>query len=201
MPYRTTPKMAARKDARRQALLDAATRLFGQYGYHATTVPMIVATAKSSTGSFYMHFRNKEAVFEAALEALGARIADVIDRAKAAERDPVEQIRGAVISLFSFLARRPREARLLIVESSGLSPRLEQVRRDLLARHAGAVRHTLESHPERFPGSEPAVAARCLVGAVFESLCSWLEAGARKRPPAGQLARSVAEYNVRALRG
>ena len=43
MAYRKTPATEARKDARRKTILDAATRLFGANGYHATTVPMIVA--------------------------------------------------------------------------------------------------------------------------------------------------------------
>jgi len=34
---------------------------------------MIVAASDSSVGSFYAHFRNKEDVFAAVLEVLGAR--------------------------------------------------------------------------------------------------------------------------------
>ena len=63
MVYRKTKATEERKEARRRLILDSATRLFGKHGYHATTVPMIVAEAESSTGSFYMYFRNKEDVF------------------------------------------------------------------------------------------------------------------------------------------
>ena len=62
MVYRTTPKMAQRKEAHRTKLLETAIRLFGKHGYHATTVPMIVKASGSSTGSFYFYFRNKEDV-------------------------------------------------------------------------------------------------------------------------------------------
>lgn len=200
MVYRKTPATAARKDARRKMLLDAATRLFGLYGYHAATVPMIVAEAGSSVGSFYAHFRNKEDVFAAVLEALGQKVTDLMDEVRVSQSDPLLGISSAVESLFMFLAENPQEARILIVESSGLSPRLEQVRRDILKRHAGLVRQALESAPESTAVADPAIASRCLVGAVFEALYSWLEESPADRLSAVDVARAVADYNICALR-
>src|SRR5579864_5493064 len=119
--YRTTPKMALRKQAHRANLLKTAVALFGKHGYHATTVPMIVKASGSSTGSFYFYFRNKEDVFSAALENFGERIAAALNAAIAlAGENPLRQMRAAVEGLVLFLADNPDEARILIVESSGL---------------------------------------------------------------------------------
>jgi TetR/AcrR family fatty acid metabolism transcriptional regulator len=201
MVYRRTLAAAARKDARRKLLLDAATSLFGSLGYHAATVPMIVAEAKSSVGSFYAHFRNKEDIFAATLETLGEKVSELMRQAKISQPDPLLGICRAVESVFLYLAQNPREARILIVESSGLSPRLEQVRRNLLGQHVGHVYQTLAANPADFSVVNPAIASRCLVGAVFESLCSWLEQNPIERPPVAEVARAVADYNSRAIRG
>jgi len=200
MAYRKTRATEARKDARRKTILDAATRLFGACGYHSTTVPMIVAESDSSVGSFYAHFRNKEDVFAAVLEALGQKVTEVMDQARASQPDALLGIRCAVESLFLFMADNPGDARILIVESSGLSPRLERVRRAILRQHAEQVCQTLESSPGASSVSAPVIAARCLVGAVFESLCSWLEESPNDRQSAVEVARAVADYNFRAIR-
>ncbi len=199
MAYRKTLATEARKLARRRILLDAACALFGRHGYHATTVPMIVAEADSSVGSFYAHFRNKEDVFAAVLEELGARVAKAMHQAELSRSDPKEGLPSAVESLFLFLAENPAVARILIVESSGLSPRLEQVRRSLLRHHVDSVCHKLEARPDVFLVMSPPVAARCLVGAVFEALSGWLEQSSEIRPSAIEVARAVVDYNCRAV--
>jgi len=199
MVYRKTAATEARKDARRRLLLDAATRLFGDHGYHGATVPMIVAAADSSVGSFYMHFRNKEDIFAAVLESLGERISEILTELRQSQPDAALRIRQAVESLFLFLADNPREARILIVESSGLSGRLERIRRAILNYQAEQTRNTLLSAPDVFAVGDPLIAARCLVGAVYEALCTWLEQPADQRLPVDEVARYVADYNTRAV--
>jgi hypothetical protein len=58
MVYRGTSAPEAPQDVQHRLILDAATRLFGSYGYYAATMAMIVTDANSSVGSFYAHFRN-----------------------------------------------------------------------------------------------------------------------------------------------
>ncbi len=199
MAYRTTPKMAERKDARRRLILAAATRLFGRQGYHATTVPMIVAEAGTSTGNFYFYFRNKEDVFAAALSNLGERISSAINAAVADAPSPLLQMKAAIEGFVLFLAQNPEEARILIVESSGLGSQLEQVRRSIIASHNRGVEKALRLIAPHLPPLEPAIAARCWTGAVYEAVYSWLELPKGKRPSAKALAETVARFNLRGI--
>lgn len=199
MAYRKTRSIELRKDPRRRTLLEAATRLFSSCGYHAATVPMIVAEANSSVGSFYTCFRNKEDVFETILGTLGENIAVVIREARDSRSDPLLQMQSALEAGFLYLAQNPQEARILIVESSGLSHRLEQVRRAILWQQANDCCKALFASPEVFSTVNPAIAARCLVGAVLEALCCWLEEGPNDPISATEFARAVVDFNSRAL--
>jgi len=188
--------MEQRKRDKRRLLLATAVRLFGRHGYAATTVPMIVAEARVSTGCFYSYFKNKEDVFAAALMDLGERLSKEINAAVTRHTEPVAQMRAAVECLFLFLAENVSEARILVVETSGLGGRLEQIRLGILEDHAAAVERTMRAHALC---PQPEVAARCWVGAVFHAAWWWLLRDPAGRLPASEMARSVADYNLRAI--
>jgi AcrR family transcriptional regulator len=199
MAYRTTPRIAEQKEARRQLFVETAVRLFGMHGYAATTVPMIVKEAGSSTGGFYFYFRNKEDIFAAAMERLGERISAAVSEAIAGQKNPILQMRAAVEGLFLFLAANPTEARILLVESAGLSERLEGIRRELLAIHTRGVENALKALAQVLPAMSPPVVARCWVGAVYQAASWWLEQAPRSRPSAEAVAREVAGFNLRGI--
>ena len=199
MVYRKTEATEERKQARRRAILGTATALFGNHGYHATTVPMIVAQAEVSTGSFYMYFCNKEDVFNAALEELGRAVNRVLDELKQSEPDSLKRIGQGSEALFLFLAKNPEKARILLVESSGLSPRLEKTRRSIIRHQVEELRQMLVSVPSRFAVQNAEIAARCIAGATFEAVYTWLEEDKKSRLPAAEVARAVARFNTQAV--
>lgn len=51
----------------REAILQASMKLFSEKGYHLTNTKQIAALAGVSTGSFYLYFKDKKAVFIEAL--------------------------------------------------------------------------------------------------------------------------------------
>ena len=189
--------MAQRKEAHRAHLLEVAVRLFGKRGYHATTVPMIVKASGGSTGSFYFYFRNKEDVFAAALEKFGERIAAALNGAIAnAGENPLQRMRAAVERLVLFMAENPDEARILIVESSGLGARLQKIRRGVVDSHSRSVEMALS---QLRPALDAELIAHCWVGSVYESVFHWLEQPAGRRPSAETVAAAVAEFNLRGI--
>ena len=161
---------------------------------------MIVTESEVSTGSFYMYFRNKEDVFNAALEDLGDLIARVLDKLKEAQPDPLKRIAQGAEALFLFLAKNPRQARILLVESSGLSPRLDKTRRSIINRQVQELTQMLESLPSLFAVENTVIAARCIAGATFEAAYSWLEEDPKIRLPAADVARAVARFNTQAVK-
>ena len=200
MAYRTTPKMAKRKQAHRAKLLQATIGLFGKQGYHATTVPMIVRESGSSTGAFYFYFRNKEDVFGRVLEFIGEQIADALNKAMArASKDTISQMRVAIEAFILYLTAHPDHARILIVESSGLTAGLAKVRRSIIASHCRSVEQALASLSRSLPKLDPKVVASSWVGAVHESVYQWLESPPEKRISAEALASEISRFNLRGI--
>lgn len=56
---------ARRRENRREALLDAATVVFGRKGYHGALVSEIVEEAGVGQGTFYRYYPGKPEIFEA----------------------------------------------------------------------------------------------------------------------------------------
>lgn len=200
MAYRTTPKVAKRKEAHRAKLLQIAIRLFGKLGYHAATVPRIVRESGSSTGAFYFYFHNKDDIFACALEAIGQQIAAVLNKAMAsAPGDTISQMKVAVETFILYLSEHPDEARILIVESSGLSTTLAKIRRSIIASHCRSVEQALTHISSSIPKLDPKVVASCWVGAVLESVHQWLESPMENRISAEALAREISRFNLRGI--
>lgn len=200
MAYRTTPKVAKRKEAHRAKLLQIAIGLFGKLGYHATTVPTIVRESRSSTGAFYFYFHNKDDIFACALEAIGQQIAAVLNKAMAsAPGDTISQMKVAVETFILYLSEHPDEARILIVESSGLSTTLAKIRRSIIASHCRSVEQALTHIASSIPKLDPKVVASCWVGAVLESVYQWLESPMENRISAEALAREISRFNLRGI--
>src|SRR4029450_4134783 len=70
---------------RRDALLQAATRVFGKYGFDCATMEQIAREADVAKGTTYLYYRSKQSIYDAALSRglaeLDDRTREEIDRA------------------------------------------------------------------------------------------------------------------------
>jgi hypothetical protein len=124
----------------------------------------------------------------------------VLDEVKQSQPDPLKRIAQGAESLFLFFAQNPERARILLVESSGLSPRLDKTRRSITRRQIEELRQMFESAPSLFTVEDTLIAARCVAGATFEAIYSWLEEDPKTRMPVAEVARAVARFNTQAVR-
>lgn len=163
----------ARIERRRRRIADAALALFAERGYSVTSVDEIVTRARVSKSAFYEFFESKEHCVRdlLALEG-GALIHDVLADAATGHNHP-ERLRLGITRFVVSCFERSHVARLLIVESVGLSPGVEAVRHDLQAQFADAVaeevRHAM-SHDAFYADKDPVVFGRAVVGAVSDAV-------------------------------
>lgn len=80
--------------AKRDDILATATRLFGEYGYHAVGVDRIRDEAGVSKMTLYHHFPGKEALVEAVLAQRHERFMASLRAAVAAGTTPRERLRA-----------------------------------------------------------------------------------------------------------
>jgi AcrR family transcriptional regulator len=62
-PFSDNPRVGARGQRTQQRILDAALRVFGEWGYHQCSIDTITKVAGCSRVSFYQYFSSKEDVF------------------------------------------------------------------------------------------------------------------------------------------
>ncbi|MEJ2886920.1 helix-turn-helix domain-containing protein [Actinomycetospora aeridis] len=104
-----TGRRAETKARTREALLEAARRVFAERGYGPASVEEIARTAGVSVGSVYVHFASKEALFTALVEAQTS--ADVTAMSAVVHDDPQETF-AALDRLVSDVADSREEALL-----------------------------------------------------------------------------------------
>jgi AcrR family transcriptional regulator len=163
----------ARVEKRRRRIVESALALFASRGYTVTSVDDVVTRARVSKSAFYEFFESKEHCFREVLATeVGSLMHEVLSDA-AKGHDHHERLRLGITRFVRECFGRPDVARLLIVESVGLSAGVEAVRRDLQSQFADAVaeevRHAMP-HDAFYANQDPVVFGRAVVGAVSDAV-------------------------------
>jgi AcrR family transcriptional regulator len=116
-------------DATRERILEAASRLFRQHGIAGVGLAKIMAEAGLTVGTFYTHFKSKEALLrEALLRSLDAKHEELEQALHGADLEMV---------VHAYLSREHRDA-------SGTGCPIAALASEV-ARHPRATRHTFAS--------------------------------------------------------
>jgi len=117
-------------DATRERILEAASRLFRQHGIAAVGLAKIMAEAGLTVGTFYTHFKSKEALLrEALLRSLDARHEELEQVLYGADLETVVR---------AYLSPEHRDAAATGCPIAALASEV--------ARHPRATRQTFASH-------------------------------------------------------
>ena len=157
--------------------MDAALALFAGHGYHVTTVEEIVAGARMSKSAFYEFFESKEECFRELLAQEGGALIHAVIGAAAGGEDHRDRMRRGITAFVNSCFEQSALARLMLVESVGLSPSVEEVRHQLQGRFAHMVaeevRLALVDDPF-YAKHDPQVFGRAVVGAVNGAVSYYL---------------------------
>jgi AcrR family transcriptional regulator len=120
----------------REKVLAAGLELFGERGYHTTSIADIGERAGISKSVLYHYFGSKAGLYEAIAETQGRELLERV--AETVPSDPeAPRLRAGVDAFLAFLAERPATWRLLVRDPPA-DP-------DLIAVHARIVREREEA--------------------------------------------------------
>lgn len=111
------------KAERRQAIIDAAARLFADIGYADCEIGRVAAELGIAKGTLYLYFSSKEELFYACVDTGMQQMQAAVQQAATQVDDPLERISRAVRAYLEFFERRPEQVELLIQERANFKHR------------------------------------------------------------------------------
>jgi AcrR family transcriptional regulator len=109
-------KNVTRGEATRAQLLAIGTKLFAERGYEGTSIEAVLQEAGVSRGSLYHHFAGKEALFEAVLEDVEAKVGAQTVEAALEATSPADALRAACLAWIR-IAGEPVVRRILLIDA------------------------------------------------------------------------------------
>ncbi len=188
--------LAERQEERREAMLAAGLDLFGTKGYAATTVEEVCRRAYVSSRNFYEEFDNRLAL----LVAVGERIVAGAFASWTAigATGPEASLRGRVGALVHTLLDDPRVARVAFIETVGIDPAHEALRREMLGVFPAWLQAFMQVHFDNLrvsPQRQRSLAVG-LFGAVHELMTDWVLQPPDDRPTLDDLIDDIVELGI-----
>jgi AcrR family transcriptional regulator len=114
----------AKREQRRQEILQGARDAFAAIGYHGVTVDDIVARARIARGTYYLYFDDKRAALDALVDDFLHRIAGCIVGIDLLhpEQSPRAQLRQNVERIVLLALSEPAMVKIALRDATGLDP-------------------------------------------------------------------------------
>jgi AcrR family transcriptional regulator len=148
---KTPSARAIRSAARREAILHAALDEFSARGFAAARLDDVAKRAGVAKGTIYLHFRDKEALFQEIVRSLMGPFVGTLEGVFAAEI-PLRAIADQIVELFVrevFGTRRKDIIRLIMTEGPRFPKLAEFYYREVLSRVLGGAKARLARAVER----------------------------------------------------
>jgi TetR/AcrR family fatty acid metabolism transcriptional regulator len=172
-----------RSRIRRRRILDAGMAVFSQKGYRDAAVDDIAAASGTSKGGVYFHFPNKQAIFLALLEQMGALLITKVKESMAPAPDPVARGDAALITVLRTFAGHRSLARLFLVEAMGAGRDFNDAMMVLHARFTALIKSNLDDAvAQNLVGPlDTEIASVAWFGALNEVAIRWVLTGSPRR--------------------
>ena len=167
----------------RNAILDAAERVFSQRGVSHTSLEDIARAAGVTRGAIYWHFKNKSELFTAMVNRVVLPIEDIgVRGADDDEADPLATLKKAAVGALKRIATDAQCQRVFDIvthkceyleEMAGVRERISQMKRACVDRTEKTIRHAIKSGALP-PTLDARLAATGLDALISGLISNWL---------------------------
>jgi AcrR family transcriptional regulator len=172
-PRADSAPVRSRAETRRR-LIASATDLFARRGLHAVTTHSIASAAGVAAGTFYLHFKDKEALFREIALAAAEDLRERLERVTRAAENVEAAVRGRAAEFLAFSAEHRDLVRILF----GRGQEVPEVASEILDAFAAFLKARLDgqlAERSRDRALDSAVAAQALVGMIARVMAWWAE--------------------------
>jgi AcrR family transcriptional regulator len=166
--------------ARRELLIEAAVRVYGEVGYRNATVKAVCEAAGLTERYFYESFANSEALLIAAYDTVAHQLLDRLDGIRKEHTGTADDRGRAVLrAYYQAMKDDPVGAQLFVIEIERVAPSVDEVGAALLREFGELLSRTFAPQTNaRLKGGELVRAGA--VGAMLWIARVWIHSGYAK---------------------
>jgi AcrR family transcriptional regulator len=160
-----------RRERTRRELLAAATRVLAAKGFHDTKISDIAAAADVGVGTFYLHFPDKETLFDAVVDDTVVRLKATVDAARAHAADARDEMLAANAAFFRFAQENREVFKIVFGHAAAYNDLIRRAQALFIADLENTVRAGIARG--LFTPLEPALVAQAVVGMATQMISWW----------------------------
>ena len=194
-----------KKQQTRQAIFEAARRLFAERGFEAVTVAEIARAADVSEVTVFNYFPSKEDLFYGGMQFFEDELLEAV-RSRPSGETPLTAIRGRLMASAGGLASRERTKSIVtFAHAVAGSPSLAAREREIVERYTRRLAELLAEETEADPDDVlPLAVASALIGAhraIVDRTRKLVLDGRRGEALVAEVRRMIRRANARLERG
>jgi AcrR family transcriptional regulator len=168
-----TNRFERRRGRTRRELLAAATKVLAEKGFHDTKISDIASAADVGVGTFYLHFPDKETLFDAVVDETATRLKATIDAARQAETSPTASVRASNVAFFRFAHENREVFKIVFGHAAAYNDLIRRAQALFIADVEETIREGIACGA--FAPLPPAVVAQAIIGMATQTLSWWTE--------------------------
>lgn len=176
------------RPVREQQMLDAATEIFGKYGYHGASMDQIAEAVGISKPMLYAYFDSKEGLFSACIERAGSEVIDSVRSSYDPTKPPEQVLWAGFVAFFEFVREHPSKWQLVRADSAPTNGPFEEIVSTMYAEFRLVIAElarlsSKETSGDPFADEEMrSAAAYAMLGAATSMANRWLDTDCKTTP-------------------